>query len=51
MRRVGKPKISASVNPWKTSSKDPIGLNIDYIGKGTFGYHLKDRSTIKKGWS
>jgi len=49
LRQVGKPKISPRVNPRKTSSKDPIGLNIDYTGKSIFGYHLKGHSTIKRG--
>jgi len=49
MRQVSKPKISASVNPRKTSSKDSIGLNVEYTRKSIIGYHFKGHSTIKKG--
>ena len=37
MRQVTRLKIFVSINPRKASSKDPIGLNIDYIGKSIFG--------------
>jgi len=45
---VGRPKIFGGINLGKTSSKDPIGLNIDYTEKSIFGCHLKNQSTIKK---
>jgi len=49
MKQVGKPKISTGINPRTTSSKDSIGLNIDYTRKHIIGYHFKGHSTIKKG--
>jgi len=48
MRQVGRPKISVGVNSRKTSSKDLIGLIIDYTEKIIFGYHRKNQSTIQE---
>jgi len=41
MRQVGRPKMSASVNPRKMSRKNPKILSIDHPGKRMFGYRLK----------
>jgi len=40
-------QIFTSMNSRKMSSKNPVGLNINYIGKSTIGYH-QTQTTIEE---